>query len=126
MTHYEVLGVWSDASPEEIKLAYRKAAQAAHPDREGGDEALFKRVAAAYEILSDPEKREEYDLNGDVSELSLPEKVVLGAFLEVLKAFDPERKTSVPSPPNFFTKGRPSTKSARQPPKRSSPGWRRP
>lgn len=63
-THYEVLGVAQDASPDEIKSAYRRLALQYHPDRTGGDKAAeekFKEVTAAYEILSDPGKREAYD-----------------------------------------------------------------
>jgi len=61
---YEILGISSSATPEEIKKAYRTLALKYHPDRNPGDkkaEEKFKELAAAYEILSDPEKRREYD-----------------------------------------------------------------
>ncbi len=64
---YEVLGVSRNASQEEIKRAYRRLAKKYHPDRNKGDkvaEEKFKEVQAAYEILSDPKKREEYDRFG--------------------------------------------------------------
>ena len=64
---YEVLGVSKDTSPEDIKKAYRKLAVKYHPDRNpGNDEAeeKFKEISAAYEILSDPEKRAQYDAYG--------------------------------------------------------------
>lgn len=65
MSHYETLGVEPDATAEEIKRAYRKAALEHHPDRNQDDpEAAtvrFKKVVAAYEVLSDPKKRAEYD-----------------------------------------------------------------
>lgn len=65
--YYEVLGVSRDASPEEIKRAYRKAAMQYHPDRCSDvpdAEEKFKEAAEAYEILSDPEKRGRYDRFG--------------------------------------------------------------
>ena len=57
---YDVLGVKRDASDKEIKTAFRKLAQKYHPDA-GGDEAKFKEISEAYETLSDPKKRKEYD-----------------------------------------------------------------
>jgi len=64
---YEVLGVARDASAQEIKKAYRKLAMKHHPDRNPGDEAAeakFKEASAAYEALSDAEKRKVYDQYG--------------------------------------------------------------
>jgi DnaJ family protein A protein 2 len=60
---YDVLGVDKDADAKEIKKAYRKLAVKHHPDK-GGDEHLFKEINAAYEILSDEEKRKLYDKYG--------------------------------------------------------------
>lgn len=64
--YYEVLGVSRDASPEEIKRAYRQAAMKYHPDRSSGPESeeRFKEAAEAYEVLSDAEKRGRYDRFG--------------------------------------------------------------
>ena len=61
--YYEVLGINKDASADEIKSAFRKAAIEHHPDR-GGEEAKFKEVNEAYEILKDQEKRKRYDQFG--------------------------------------------------------------
>jgi molecular chaperone DnaJ len=61
---YKTLGVKKDASEDEIKKAYRKLARQYHPDRNQGDkeaEDKFKEVSAAHDVLSDPEKRKEYD-----------------------------------------------------------------
>lgn len=57
---YDVLGVSRDATQDEIKKAFRKLAQKHHPDA-GGDEQKFKEISEAYDTLSDPEKRKEYD-----------------------------------------------------------------
>lgn len=61
--YYEVLGVGKTASPDEVKKAFRKAAVEHHPDK-GGEEAKFKEINEAYEILSNAEKRKRYDQFG--------------------------------------------------------------
>lgn len=62
--YYEILGVSKNASEDEIKKAYRKAAMKNHPDK-GGDPEKFKELAQAYEVLSDSQKREIYDQYGE-------------------------------------------------------------
>ena len=62
--YYEVLGINKDASADEIKKAFRRAAIQYHPDKESGDEAKFKEVNEAYEVLKDPSKRQRYDQFG--------------------------------------------------------------
>ena len=61
--YYEVLGVGKSASADELKKAFRRAAVEHHPDK-GGDEAKFKEINEAYEILKDPSKRQRYDQFG--------------------------------------------------------------
>lgn len=65
--YYEVLGVEKTATPDEIKKAYRKKAIQYHPDKNPGDknaEEKFKEAAEAYAVLSDPQKRQQYDQFG--------------------------------------------------------------
>ena len=65
--YYELLGVGRSASDEEIKKAYRKLALQYHPDRNPGDkqaEEKFKEVSEAYSVLSDSQKRSQYDQFG--------------------------------------------------------------
>jgi len=66
---YKVLGISKSASPDEIKKAYRKLALQYHPDRNKGKEAeeKFKEVNQAYEVLSDPQKRQTYDQFGSAA-----------------------------------------------------------
>ena len=63
-TLYDMLNVDPNSNQDDIKKAYRKLAIRHHPDK-GGDEAKFKEISRAYEILSDPEKRKQYDQYGE-------------------------------------------------------------
>lgn len=69
--YYKMLGVARDATPEQIKKAYRKLAREYHPDA-GGDEEKFKDVNEAYEVLSDEKKRKLYDQYGTANENQIP------------------------------------------------------
>jgi DnaJ family protein A protein 2 len=64
MDSHNVLNVPKDASAREIKNAYKKLALEHHPDK-GGDPEKFKLITAAYEVLSDKEKRDTYDKYGE-------------------------------------------------------------
>jgi molecular chaperone DnaJ len=65
--HYAVLGVARDASDDDIRSAYRRLARQYHPDVNGAPDAAqrFKEITEAYEILSDPQRRQRYDMFGD-------------------------------------------------------------
>lgn len=60
MDYYKTLGVAKNATPDEIKKAYRKLASQHHPDK-GGDTATFQKIEEAYRVLSDPQKRQQHD-----------------------------------------------------------------
>lgn len=64
MDYYSTLGVPRGASADEIKKAYRSMAMKHHPDR-GGDEKKFKEISQAYEVLSDPQKKQMFDMGVD-------------------------------------------------------------
>lgn len=58
---YQILGVGKDANDDEIKKAYRRLAKEHHPDKTGGDDTRFKEIAHAYDILSDPQKKAQWN-----------------------------------------------------------------
>jgi len=66
--YYEILGVSKDATAEEIKKAFRKLAHQYHPDKPNGDETKFKEINEAYQVLSNPEKKQQYDQYGTTFE----------------------------------------------------------
>jgi curved DNA-binding protein len=68
MNHYETLNVSPEASTDEIKKSYRKLAKQYHPDTNKGDDSKFKKLAEAYEILSDPKSRQIYDIKSRVND----------------------------------------------------------
>ena len=71
MDYYEILGVTKSASQDEIKKAFHKLAHKHHPDK-GGDEKKFKEINEAYQVLSDNQKRAQYDQFGRVFEGGQP------------------------------------------------------
>ncbi len=87
MEPYEVLKVRKNDTANVILKAYRKAVMKHHPDR-GGDAGEFRRVQAAYELLSDPERRARYDATGDAAPppLSPPRQRALAALAQTLQA----------------------------------------
>ena len=75
MNPYTELDVPVDASLETIRQRYRTLAQMHHPDK-GGDEELFKRIKLAYEILSDPVRRKQYDITGETTTTNAKDEAV--------------------------------------------------
>jgi len=68
MDYYDILGVNKNSSQEEIKKAFRVKAHQYHPDKAGGDEAKFKKINEAYQVLGDEKKRAKYDQYGPAFE----------------------------------------------------------
>ena len=62
--YYKVLGVDKNASKDDIKKAFRRLAHKYHPDKKGGDEKKFKEINEAYQVLSNDQKRSQYDQFG--------------------------------------------------------------
>jgi curved DNA-binding protein CbpA len=75
MNPYTELDVSVTASTEDIKQRYRTLAQMHHPDK-GGDEEIFKRIKLAYEILSDPVRRKQYDITGETTTTNAKDEAI--------------------------------------------------
>lgn len=90
-THYETLGVTDKATAKDIKRAYRSKARKTHPDK-GGNADEFAEAAKAYEVLSNPERRQLYDATGQDRERSINEEatqVLKTLFREKLANYEP-------------------------------------
>ena len=61
MTYYDILNVAEDVTLKEIKHSYYQLSRKYHPDKNNGDDTMFKKISEAYEVLSDHEKRRQYD-----------------------------------------------------------------
>lgn len=66
--YYDILGISKGATQDEVKRAFRKMAHQYHPDKAGGNEAKFKEINEAYQVLSNPQKRQQYDQYGQTFE----------------------------------------------------------
>tara|TARA_B100000989_G_C19315306_1_gene374373 strand:+ start:39 stop:491 length:453 start_codon:yes stop_codon:yes gene_type:complete len=94
--YYQILQCDKLASLDKIKKAYRKLALKSHPDR-GGDAEQFKAISEAYEILSDPDKRRQYDLGTNVMVNINPDDL----FNHFFQGFDLNQTQSLFDPPPF-------------------------
>src|ERR1051325_10562890 len=97
--YYGILGIRRDAGPDEIKKAYRRLARELHPDLNPDPETQerFKEITQAYEVLSDPNKRQMHDLGGDPFAGAGPGAGGFGAgfpFSDIMDAFFGSAATS--------------------------------
>lgn len=92
MNPYQILGVAKDCTQQEIKKAFRKLAQEAHPDREGGDVERFQAINGAYELLSDEARRKRFDETGQTDkEPSLDDQateLIVSLFASIIEKAD--------------------------------------
>ena len=94
MNPYTELDVSITASTEEIKQRYRTLAQMHHPDK-GGDEETFKRIKLAYEILSDPVRRKQYDITGETTTTNARDEAIsniIQIILHVVPSFNADEE----------------------------------
>lgn len=105
MSLYDHLGVPPNATPDEIKKAYRTRAQKHHPDKEGGDADAFQKVQSAYDVLGDAERRARYDATGETGSERTREQVLreiaANAIAKTMEAFsklslDILKRTNIP------------------------------
>jgi len=93
MNPYNILDVSVTASFEEIRQRYRTLAQMHHPDK-GGDEEAFKRIKLAYEILSDPVRRKQYDITGETTTTNAKDEAlsnIIQIILHVVPGFNADQ-----------------------------------
>ena len=89
MCHYNILGLTKNASQDDIKKAYRKLALKHHPDKNFGDDRMFKKINEAYQILSNPIEKKAYDEKNIPENLSNLLNIFLNVFFEKIKIKKP-------------------------------------
>jgi len=85
--YYKILGVEKNATADEVKKAFKKAAMQHHPDRPGGDEKKFKEINEAFQVLNDPDKRAKYDQFGSDFEQQGGWGATGGSWEDIMNAF---------------------------------------
>lgn len=103
--YYKELCVEVNASPEEIKKAYRKLSLKYHPDKQGGDPDKFKKINEAYQVLSNPQTRKQYDNQGQPQFVNISRSGFSGVHMntngipeEILQMFFNQQRTQKPRP----------------------------
>ncbi|WP_456402617.1 DnaJ C-terminal domain-containing protein [Persephonella sp.] len=91
MDPYKILGVDRNATPEEIKKAFREKAKKYHPDLNRENEEIFKKIIKAYEILTDPKKEKEFDLRYSSKKFQKVERKINSIYSEIL-GYSPSKK----------------------------------
>jgi curved DNA-binding protein CbpA len=108
MNPYEVLGVKKTVGTAELKARYRALSAKYHPDKEGGDRAVFEEVKLAYDVLSNPARRKRYDTTGRIDEDRItPDRVeafLREMFKHVIEATRPDGSSDDPTTENIRDK----------------------
>jgi curved DNA-binding protein CbpA len=73
---YDILGLEKNCSKDDIKNAYRTLAKKHHPDKNNGEDELFKKISEAYSVLIDEQSRSTYDATGDISKVEITQRVI--------------------------------------------------
>lgn len=123
---YETLGISKEASPEDIKKAYRSRASKTHPDKEGGSHEDFLAVQESYEILSDPERKERYDSTGETKpeEGASALSIILEIFSQVAETLDPVHQDLVHEVRTFLKTKRKGVRSEVRNLRKQAKRWR--
>ena len=108
INYYDILGIDSKATPDDIKKAFRKLSLIYHPDRDTGDNEKFKNITSAYEVLSNVEKRRAYDLESSFPFKNFNNEDLINIIFRTedsnFSNFLPKKRDNASKKPNIISK----------------------